>query len=202
MASSESPTRTFTETARRAQLIAAAITTVNEIGYHRASLAEIAKRAGVAKSAIGYYFSSKESLLLSVVDDVFTQLDATVAQAVDADADPAAQLRAYAQGYLAHVDAHRAEVTAGIEIVVSHRIADGTPLYLTGTEEDSQLLREILSAGMDAGAFRLMPLNLAVSFAEAILDVCVTDLQRNLEVDLEPVVVETITILLKAFIVD
>ncbi|MGO1851514.1 TetR/AcrR family transcriptional regulator [Microbacterium sp.] len=200
MASSESP-RTFTETARRAQLIAAAITTVNEIGYHRASLSEIARRAGVAKSAIVYYFSSKEALLLSVVEEVFTRLGDAVAQAVDADADPSAQLLAYARGYLGYVDAHRAEVTAGIEIVVSHRTEDGTPLYLTVSEEDSQLLRGILTAGMDAGAFRRMPLTVAVSLVEALLDVCTTELQRDLDADIEPFAEETVTTLLSAFVV-
>lgn len=197
MASSSS--RTFTETARRAQLIAAAITTVNEIGYHRASLSEIAQRAGVAKSAIVYYFSSRESLLLSVVEDVFTRLESAIAEAVDGDAAPSAQLLAYARGYLTHVDAHRAEVTAGIEIVVSHRTEDGTPLYLTGTEEDSRLLGGILTAGMEAGAFRRMPLKVAVALVEAVLDVATTELQRDLEADIEPFAAETIEMLIRGF---
>lgn len=179
MTSPERPVRTFTETARRAQIIAAAIATVNEIGYPRASLAEIAQRAGVAKSAIVYYFSSKESLLLSVVDEVFTELDAAVAPQALAPTDPAAQLRAYVRAYLAHVDLHRAEVTAGIEIVVSHRTAAGTPLYLTGTEEDSALVRGILTRGMEAGVFRSMPLGVATALVEALLDVWPTELQRD-----------------------
>lgn len=199
--SGQAPSRTFTETARRAQLIAAAITTVNAIGYHRASLSEIAQRAGVAKSAIVYYFSSKEALLLSVLEDVFTHLEDTVAQGVDSGAEPSAQLRAYAQGYLSYVDGHRAEVTAGIEIVVSHRTEDGTPLYLTGTEEDSRLLRGILSAGMDAGEFRRMPLKVAVSLVEALLDVPVTELQRDLDADIEPFAAQTVEALMKAFTV-
>lgn len=197
---SPSPSRTFTETARRAQLIAAAITTVNEIGYHRASLSEIAQRAGVAKSAIVYYFSSKESLLLSVLEDVFTRLETAVAQTVDAAAEPAEQLRDYARGYLYYLDGHRAEVTAGIEIVVSHRTEDGTPLYLTGTDEDSQTLRGILTAGMDAGVFRRMPLRVAVSLVEALLDVPTTELQRDLEADIEPFAVEIVDALTNAFV--
>lgn len=199
MASSQSPSRTFTETARRAQLIAAAIRTVNEIGYHRASLSEIAQRAGVAKSAIVYYFSSKEALLLSVLEDVFTDLETAVAQAVDAEAEHSTQLRDYARGYLSHLDDHRAEITAGIEIVVSHRTAEGIPLYLTGTEEDSQVLRDILSAGMDAGAFRRMPMKVAVALVEALLDVPTTELQRDLTADIEPFAAETVEALMKAF---
>lgn len=189
--------RTFTETARRAQLVSAAIATVNEIGYHRASLSAIAARAGVAKSAIVYYFSSKEALLLAVVDEVFTRLDAAIEPAVRAQTDPVAQLRAYARAYLAHVDAHRAEVVAGLEIVVSHRLDDGTPLYLTGTDADTRLLRSILTAGMDAGVFRRMSLDHAVSIVEALLDLWTTDLQRDLHAELGGLGEETIAFLLR-----
>lgn len=202
MTSSERPARTFTETARRAQIIAAAITTVNEIGYHRASLAEIALRAGVAKSAIVYYFSSKESLLLSVVDEVFTELGEAVAPEALAPPEPAAQLRAYARAYLAHVDAHRAEVTAGIEIVVSHRTEDGTPLYLTGTEEDSALVRGILARGMEAGVFRSMPLGVATSLVEALLDVWTTELQRDLDAELGTLSDELVRFLMQGIAAD
>lgn len=194
---SEPSARTFTETARRAQLIGAAITTVNEVGYHRASLSAIAERAGVAKSAIVYYFSSKESLLLSVVDDVFTRLDEAITPVVLAKTDPAEQLRTYARAYLAYVDTHRAEVAAGIEIVVSHRTEDGTPLYLTGTTEDTKLLREILTAGMSAGVFRRMSLEFAVNIVEALLDVWTTDLQRDLHAEIDVLGEQTIVFLMQ-----
>lgn len=197
MSSTPVPSRTFTETARRVQLIDAAIVAVNEVGYHGASLSVIASRAGVAKSAIVYYFSSKESLLLSVVDEVFTQLEAAVAPAARAETEPAAQLRAYAQAYLAHIDTHRARITAGIEIVVSHRTGDGTPLYLTGTEADSPSLRDILVNGMAAGAFRQMPLHLAVTLVASVLDVWTTELQRDPGIDIGTLGEDTIDFLVK-----
>ncbi|MFZ3414703.1 TetR/AcrR family transcriptional regulator [Arthrobacter sp. 3Tela_A] len=197
----EYPSRTFTGTARRAQIIRAAITTVNEIGYHRASLSEIAVRAGVGKSAIVYYFASKEALLLGVVDEVFGNQYEEIVPAVQAEKDPAGQLRAYARAYLAYVDSHRAEITAGFEIVVSHRTEDGTPLYLAGTEEDSALLRGILSAGMDAGVFRRMPLHIAVSLVESLLDVWATELQRDLQAELGNFGEETVNFLLQGLAV-
>jgi AcrR family transcriptional regulator len=40
--------RTFTETARRAQIMAAAIDTIAELGYGQASLARIAEAAGTS----------------------------------------------------------------------------------------------------------------------------------------------------------
>ncbi|WP_158574080.1 TetR/AcrR family transcriptional regulator [Streptomyces triticagri] len=198
MSSSSGAAPTFTETARRAQIVQAAITTVNELGYPRASLAEIARRAGVAKSAIVYYFASKDMLLLHVVEHVFTALDDVRDKAVAAHTDPAAQLRAYVGSHLAHVDGHRPEITAGIEIVVSHRGPDGIPLYLTATDEDTALLRRILGDGMAQGVFRQLPLRLAVDVVEALLDTVTTQLQRDPTADLGTLREEIPTIVFRA----
>lgn len=188
--------QTFTEAARRAQILDATIATVNEVGYHRASLAEIADRAGVAKSAIVYYFGSKEALLMQVLDDTFTALGTAVEAAVEKESAPDARLCAYAESYLSHVDAHRAEVAAGVTIVLSHRAADGTPLYLTVSDDDTALLRSILGAGMESGHFRRMPLADAVHIAESLLDLAITTVQRDLSADLTTLAPEILRFLL------
>lgn len=180
----EVETRSFIERARRQQLIEAAMVTVNEIGYHRASLAEIGKRADVAKSAVGYYFSSKEALLLALVESVFAALGEAVLVAVQEQRDASSRLRAYAEGYLAHVDTHRHVIAAAVEIVVSHRTADGTPLYLLEDEGDTALLRTILAAGMDEGVFRRLPIAVATGLAESVIDRAITVVQRDLGADL------------------
>lgn len=180
----EESQQTFTETARRAQIIQSAIATINDLGYHRASLAEIAKRTPIAKSAIVYYFGSKDSLLLHVIDQVFSELGTAVETAVAREAAPEARLRAYAESYVDHVSAHRNEVAAGVTIVLSHRGTDGVPLYLTTSEEDTALLRSLLSDGMAAGVFRQMPLASAVTIVESILDIAITTVQHDLTSDL------------------
>lgn len=174
----------FIETARRGQLIEAAIATVNQIGYHRASLAEIASRAGVVKSAVLYYFPSKEGLLLDLVGAVFGSLRQSVLAAVDGIEEAPARMRAYAEAYVGHVDAHRHAIAAAVEIVVSHRTADGTPLYLVDDEEDTALLRSIVQAGMEQGAFTRMPLDVATGLAESVLDRAITLVQRKPDIDL------------------
>lgn len=176
--------QTFTEAARRVQIIQGAITTINQIGYHRASLAEIAMLSHVAKSAIVYYFGSKDTLLLHVVDSVFSGMGTAVENAVAAKTAPGERLLAYAESYLSYVDAHRHEVAAGVTIVLSHRGADGIPMYLTRSDEDTALLRSILSDGMEANVFRHMPLDAAVDIAESLLDIAITTVQRDLDSDL------------------
>lgn len=197
-AGSPGPSRSFIETARRNQLIDAAVVTVNEVGYHRASLAEIAGRAQIAKSAVAYYFSSKEGLLLDVVQTVFAALGESVLTAVDGVEGPAARLRAYADAYLAHVDAERHAIAAAVEIVVSHRAADGTALYLVEDEEDTALLRSILRAGIDQGVFTAMPLDVATGLTESVLDRAITLVQRNPDADLSAVRAHVVPYLFRA----
>lgn len=190
--------RSFIETARRRQLIGAAIATVTELGYHRASLAEIAKRARIAKSAVVYYFSSKEALLLELVDTVFAALGASVLSSIEGKKGSATRLQAYADGYLSHVDAHRQDIAAAVEIVVSHRSADGTPLYLVADDDDTALLRSILRAGMEDGTFRRMPIEVATGFAESILDRAITLVQRDPQADLSELRTHAVPFLLRA----
>ncbi|MGO1509768.1 MAG: TetR/AcrR family transcriptional regulator [Actinomycetaceae bacterium] len=193
---------TFTGAARRRQILAAAITTVNEVGYPRTSLAEVARRAGVAKSAIVYYFGSRDALLLHVLGEVFGALDASLEQAVAAHDEPVARLRAYVEAYLAHLDTHRAEITAGVEIAVNHRDPSGTPFYLTGGEDDAALLRGILRDGMAAGSLRRMPLDVAATLVEHVVDVPTTTLQRDLDADLGPLLPEITAMVLRGLVAD
>lgn len=188
----------FIEAARRRQILDAAVTTVNEIGYHRSSLAEIAQRADIAKSALVYYFSSKEALLLELVEAAFTALGEHVAAAVDGIEEPRARLQSYAHAYLDHVDGHRRAIAAAVEIVVSHRTAEGTPLYLVEDDEDTALLRGILRRGMSDGIFRAMPLDVATGLVESVLDRAITLVQRDPEADLGDLRAEAVPFLMRA----
>jgi AcrR family transcriptional regulator len=55
------------------------MTTIAELGYKGSTMAEIARRAGVSKGVIHYYFRSKQELFLTVlqkmVDDVISGCD-------------------------------------------------------------------------------------------------------------------------------
>lgn len=176
--------RSFIEEARRVQIEAAAIASVNDVGYHRASMADIAARAGIAKSAIAYYYDSKEALLLQIVDGAFSALGAALVAAVPTTGSAAQRLAAYAEAYLEHVDRHRTAIAAAAEIVVSHRGADGRPLYLDEQDQDTALLRNVLKAGMDSGEFRPLPIDVAVAIVESLLDRTIMMVQRDASADL------------------
>ena len=68
---SSPPRRSVTEAARRRQIVDATISTVAEVGYGRASYAQIARQAGLSSTGlISYHFAGKADLIQAVVAQV------------------------------------------------------------------------------------------------------------------------------------
>lgn len=101
---------TFTQAARREQMIQAAVDTVAEHGVNAATLARIAERIGIAKGGIIYHFSSKEELLNASLDSVFDRLSRFVIARVSAANNASDVVRLYIVGMIEYLDTHRNEV--------------------------------------------------------------------------------------------
>ncbi|MFE7630754.1 TetR/AcrR family transcriptional regulator [Kocuria sp. NPDC057446] len=146
---------TFTKTARRAQILACAIEAIAETGYGRASLAEIARRAGVSKGVVSYYFTSKDELLTQVVLDVYGRAGAAIAARTDTETDPSAVLTGYVEANLAFLDEHPADIRAVTEIAMNLRTPEGAPRFTpSGADPVLTHLEGLLRAGQEAGSFR------------------------------------------------
>ncbi|MFF0945341.1 TetR/AcrR family transcriptional regulator [Kocuria sp. CPCC 205300] len=146
---------TFTETARRAQLLRCAIEAIAESGYGRASLAEIARRAEVSKGVVSYYFAGKDELLGHVVADVYTRAGAAIGARLATEDDPAGKLRGYLEANLAFLREHSADIRAVVEIAANSRRPDGTLRFAPGDADPVlEHLAELLRAGQHAGEFR------------------------------------------------
>jgi AcrR family transcriptional regulator len=70
-----------TKQATREKLLAAAAQEFGRVGLERANINAISLAAGFAKGTIYNYFTSKEELFLAVVEEGFTQADASAAPA-------------------------------------------------------------------------------------------------------------------------
>lgn len=69
------------QSATRSQIVDAAIATILELGFYRASTNEIARRAKVSWGSIQYHFGSREALLLAVIEEMNQRYTTTVSQA-------------------------------------------------------------------------------------------------------------------------
>ena len=151
--SGDSPT--FTETARRAQILRCAIEAIAESGYGRASLAEIARRAGVSKGVVSYYFAGKDELLGHVVADVYARAGAAIGARLETEAGPAAQLRGYLEANLGFLCEHPADIRAVVEVAANARRPDGTLRFAPGDADPVlEHLAELLRAGQTSADFR------------------------------------------------
>ncbi len=81
----------------RATYIAIAASAFAAQGYHGASLATLAREAGVSKQALLHFFGTKERLYGAVLTDLAARLCADIEAA--ADLDPAQHLLSYFQNF-------------------------------------------------------------------------------------------------------
>lgn len=143
--------RTFTENARRAQIVAAAIDTLAEVGYGGATLSAIARRAELSSTGlISYHFANKAELIAQVVEEVVGLMGPFMAERVAAAEDPAGMLQAYIRGNVEFIGSHRRHMKALLEVFIN----GGMPFDAAASRAVSSPLEEILRAGQAAGQFR------------------------------------------------
>ncbi|PYE48018.1 TetR/AcrR family transcriptional regulator [Paenibacillus barcinonensis] len=79
---------------RRNAILQAAFTQFGQVGYSKATMKEIAAKAGVAQGLIGYHFNTKETLLVEVVREWMINRGMQQAlQQLDMKAEPAELLQ-------------------------------------------------------------------------------------------------------------
>jgi AcrR family transcriptional regulator len=141
--------RTFTESARRAQIVTAAIEVIAEAGYARASFSRIAKHAGLSSTGmISYHFAGKDDLLTACVAEIEQVTDAFMQSRIAAADGHVAVLRAYVEANVDLVGVHPAAVRALIDIVRN------VPAQRTGVNQRLAVFEEHFRSGQAAGAFR------------------------------------------------
>ena len=120
---------TFTEAARRAQIVQAAIDTIAEAGFARASLARIGERIGISKGLIGYHFGGKDELIRQVVAEIIEEGKAYMTPRILAEPPGPDMLRAYIESNLAFMREHRNYMVAIVDIKRHGLTADGEETF-------------------------------------------------------------------------
>jgi TetR/AcrR family transcriptional regulator, fatty acid metabolism regulator protein len=148
-------THSFIEAARRAQIIESAIETIATLGFAKASLAQIAKHAGISKGVISYHFAGKDELIEQVVMQIYTAGAYFMGPKMEAESTPTGRLRAYIESNVAYMQAYPQRIMALVEIFVNFRTKEGKPRF--GAEDNESVLaplEEMLRWGQETGEFR------------------------------------------------
>lgn len=78
---------------KRKEIIEAAIVVFSRIGYHRATIREIAEEAGVGKGTVYEYFESKEDLFLHMSEYLYERYMQSQRDALESIENPEEQIR-------------------------------------------------------------------------------------------------------------
>jgi len=164
--------RTFTEKARRQQIVAAAIDTIAEVGFGQASLARIAERIGISKGVISYHFKGKDDLMKQVAIEIVEAGRAYIIPRVLAESTGPATLRAYIESNIGFMREHRNYMVAIVEIVRNGGLTTNGRQRFDGKDVDvaTQLLEELLARFQAEGGLRsdFDPRVMAVAIRAAI----------------------------------
>lgn len=129
---------TFTRTARRSQIVSAAIDVIAEIGWAQTSIRKIADRVGVAMSAVLYHFGTKDNLVEAVIEEMYRSAVAVVSPALDAETTPTGKLNAYIRSNIAYFHTHRQQLAALAQLGTSYQPSDGRRFDELGRSSDLQ----------------------------------------------------------------
>ena len=136
----------------RARILDAALAEASDAGFHKASLAGIAARAGVALGSVSYHFGSRDELLrelmTALMGDLMARLDAADA---GEGTDFFERERTALLTYLDHVRTHPALVRLVDEIKVFE-----PELYRRGADRMAERMAERIRTGIEEGTLRAM----------------------------------------------
>lgn len=182
-------TLTFTERARRAQIVAGAIEVLSGVGYPQTSLAKIAEHVGVAKSAVLYHFTSKNEVIESVMADVFTRAATVIVPAVHAESTATGRLTAYIRANIEFVVSNRVAAIALLEIITGYRNQDGLRFDQAAAEAEPPAEfaamdpEAIFTDGIATGEFHPVSPRFMKNALRAALDGAVWELGRDPDYD-------------------
>ncbi|HEX3789901.1 MAG TPA: helix-turn-helix domain-containing protein [Pseudonocardiaceae bacterium] len=157
---------------------------IAEEGFAKASLARVAQRAGVAKSAVLYHFASKDELVQQVLLAVsMASIESFPARMADATT-ALDKLRASIETIVDFIDKHRNHAPAGLETWNQTRsLPARARLAADPAGRDVDGIRELLLEGQRTGeSGEFDPHVLAVMFRQAI-DAATLEVALNPDAD-------------------
>ncbi|WP_396932461.1 TetR/AcrR family transcriptional regulator [Mycolicibacterium sp.] len=187
---SDTDSSTFTERARREQIVTAATEVIAGTGYGQASVAKIAEHIDVAKSVVLYHFKTKNDIIEAVVGAVFGAAAAAMVPAITSAASPGDRLAAYIRSNVAFIEHNRVAATAMVEILTGYRSPDGLRLdqaAAAAPPKDAGLTaldpESIFGDGLSSGQFRTLSPRFMKNALRAALDGAVWELVRDPDYD-------------------
>jgi AcrR family transcriptional regulator len=146
-----------------AEIVEAAARIFREKGYHAASMQDIAEAVGLLKGSLYHHISSKQHLLLEILESGMQMATEAIEGIACADLPPADKLRLAITRHIELIAGNLDQATVSI-IETRALKPEQHRRVLAQRDHFEGLFRQILQEGVDAGVFRLVDTTL-VTFA-------------------------------------
>ncbi|MDH6121622.1 TetR/AcrR family transcriptional regulator [Kitasatospora sp. GAS204B] len=193
--------RSPSATARRGQIIAAAVQVLAESGYGRATFERIRQRAGISSTRlISYHFGTRDELMEAVLIDIALEAQAAIARRTDGAPTATERLTARIEAELAWIARNPAAVRAMYEICMNARDEDGALRYGTQASAEANVaeLAPILRAGQQSGEFREFDTTLMALTLKSAIDAAIVRMTQPPRLSVDDCVREITTLALLA----
>jgi TetR/AcrR family transcriptional regulator, fatty acid metabolism regulator protein len=188
--------RSFVENARRAQIIDCAIETIAELGYANASLAEIARRAGISKGVISYHFAGKRELIREVIGAILNKGTAMMLPRILRERSATAMLRAYIESNLEFLGANPTSIQTLMKIGAASRDSADDPNvdFEFAFQPAVRDLEKLLKLGQRQGEFRDFSTRMMATTIRSAIDGVAFQLESDSKLDLRAYANELVTV--------
>lgn len=169
----ERPDEDTAPLAVRSDIVEAATHVFSRLGYHGASMQDIAIAAGMRKASLYHHLRKKEDLLFAIHEGLVDELIQRTRDALVPGASPAEHLAAVLHAAMDFIASNREGVTVFLQEAgaVTGERWDG---IVAKRDEYEQLVVDIVSAGISAGDFVDLPPKIATRGVLAMANWCYT----------------------------
>lgn len=193
---------TFTQLKRREQLVDCTIDAIAELGFSRASVAEVARRAGVSKGVVTYHFAAKDDLIEAVIRHVLSSMDEYVRprlHAAEPGKYPEKFIAPYITTWAGYYRTHAREVLALVRIYNGFRDASGRPSRAFDVRADEiAIVEQVLRAGQAKGLLGAFSARVVAASMKALLDDLLIQFAEDPDLDLDAYAAELVTLFERA----
>ena len=180
---------TFTQQKRRDQLVHCMIEVIAEAGFARASVGELARRAGVSKGVVTYHFAAKDDLIRAVIADVIASMAEYLEPrllAAEPARFPERFIAAYVTAWAGYYRSHARQVLALVRIFNAFRDESGRPNpAFDARAGEVAAIEHVLRAGQDMGRLGSFDPHVMASVIKVAADDLLTQFVNDPDLDLE-----------------
>jgi TetR/AcrR family transcriptional regulator, fatty acid metabolism regulator protein len=180
---------TFTRQKRRDQLVQYMIEVIAEAGFARASVGELARRAGVSKGVVTYHFAAKDDLIRAVITDVIASMEEYLRPrllAAEPARFPERFVAAYVTAWAGYYRSHASQVLALVRIFNAFRDESGRPNPAFGARAgEVAAIEQVLRAGQDLGRLGSFDPHVMASVIKVAVDDLLNQFVKDPDLDLE-----------------